>query len=88
MMCMGRAEAQWRHLPDEYGGWDGVFRGNCDARNFSRIRRTRPKRRHDRQHRCAWIRVAHDKASYPAKTAVFSRPRVHSPSGRAGAFIR
>ncbi|MQW32247.1 hypothetical protein [Sinorhizobium meliloti] len=21
------APKQWRRLPDEYGGWDGVFRG-------------------------------------------------------------
>jgi transposase len=26
MMWMARTDAQWRHLPDEYGKWNSVFR--------------------------------------------------------------
>ncbi|MGO1163731.1 transposase [Brucella pseudogrignonensis] len=26
MMWMARTGAQWRHLPDEYGKWNSVFR--------------------------------------------------------------
>ncbi len=26
MLWMARTEAQWRHLPDEYGKWNSVFR--------------------------------------------------------------
>ncbi|QND69777.1 transposase (plasmid) [Mesorhizobium loti] len=26
MICMARTGAQWRHLPDEYGKWNSVFR--------------------------------------------------------------
>ena len=26
MMCIARTGAQWRHLPDDYGKWNSVFR--------------------------------------------------------------
>lgn len=41
MMWIARTGAQWRHLPDEYGKWNSVFRryrqlASADLRPFSK----------------------------------------------------